>query len=127
MMKPSEDDLAALAAEHGTIYQFPFGDDEAENSVETSPYVFVYRRPTVEAWKRWMSFEQDDKKRPQGMLNLCADCVVWPSQDARAKVLEDVPGAMQMIGLEIISIGRGAAAERSKKYKPGTAKPAPAT
>lgn len=123
-MRPTEEQLEEIEAEHGKVYLVPFGSDEEAPTMANAEHVFVIRRPGKVAWKRFEKDCLDPKRQLIALQNLAVDCIVWPSPEEREKVYDDVPGAAVLCAGEAASLGRGDAAERAKRFKASTPTPA---
>lgn len=123
-MRPSEEELADLEAEHGAVYQVPFGSDDEAPTLANAEHVFVIRRPKRAAFERFERDCLDPKRQIVALRNLAVDCIVWPAKEQREEVYEDFPGAAMLCAGEAASLGRGDAVERAKRFKASTSTPA---
>lgn len=125
-MKPTEEQIEALEAEHGKVWLVPFGVDDGEApTVENAEHVWVIRRPKRVAFERFEKDCLDEKRQMVGLKNLAIDCVVWPPKGPeREAVLDEFPGALGICGGEGATLGRGDAVERAKLHKASTKTPA---
>ena len=122
-MKPTEEQLEALEAEHGAVFLVPFGVDGTESpTIDNAEHAFVIRRPKRAAFERFEKDCLDPKRQIIALRNLALDVIVWPSKDEREAIVEDFPGAPLLCAGEAAGLGRGDAVERAKRWKASTSK-----
>jgi hypothetical protein len=104
-----QETLAALHTEHGEVWTY-----------ESESATVAFRCPTGPEWKRFVSTSaRDQKMAPEALERLAASCIVWPSPEQYAALVDRRPGLALSVGDEVAKVARDKDPADARKYKPG--------
>ena len=92
-MRPSEDTIQRLKAEHGELYE-----------LEVRGYAVLFRPPRRAEYRRFRALALDEQKRAEALERLTRDCVVWPTPEEFDALLERLPALGEVIGAKLVEL-----------------------
>ncbi len=92
-MRPGDDVIERLKAEHGEVYLVEAGDVGV-----------IVRPPTRAEYRRFRALAMDEKKRADAVERLARDCVLWPDADGLDELLERRPALTEVVGGELLKL-----------------------
>lgn len=102
-MRPGDDVIERLRAEHGEIYQ-----------LEAAGEAVIARPPTRAEYRRFRAKVLDEKGREAALETLTRACVVWPDTSAFDALLERKPALAEVFGAKLLELA-GAVEEAELK------------
>jgi hypothetical protein len=70
-------------------------------AVTSGGHDFVLKAPPRSEWKRFRSMVLDPAKKMDATPTLVSVCLVWPSADLFAQILEDRPATLDNLGSKL--------------------------
>ncbi|UZX16560.1 hypothetical protein KQ693_05890 [Thermus sp. PS18] len=92
-MRPDEQTLERLRAEHGEVYW-----------VEAAGVGLVVRPPRRAEYRRFRAMTLDPERRGDATERLVRDCVVWPSPEELDRILETRPALADAVASRLLEL-----------------------
>jgi hypothetical protein len=111
MPRLSQEEIDALKAKHGPIYEVPIPRDEDEGGD-----VFVYaRKMSLMEYNRFLKDSFDEDRRAYAMTNLANPCIVHPPPGELEALLKELPALTATVSDQLLKRAGGAKGVDAKK------------
>ena len=108
-MQASDEQKAALKAEHAKVYPIELEVMAAEKTVE-----FLVRAPSKPEFTLFMKASADEETRVSALKKLSRPCILWPEKAELDALIAEAPGVLESLAAPLLKLAGLASAEAGK-------------